>query len=319
MSPETGNAMAPAPEDVASDDSGNRFALRHRPCPICGVAAKKVLGLRGGAHHRYRQGIESRIVRCHQCGLILPDPFPVPLDPQRLYGNPDEYFGESDHQRRIAAHRDLVLELAARLGRRDFSVLDVGSGRGEFLVAAAREGARAVGLETSEAMVSQGRERLSVEIRCQTIEEYASVSDRSFDAVTLSGVLEHVHDPDSVIACVHRVTRPGSIVYIDVPREPNLLTLVGNVWNRLKGSPAVYNLQPSWPPYHVFGFNPRSLACLLSKHGFTIETLEVQAVPHVPARDEWRDRFRALVATQIHRMGNVTNLAANMFAWARRR
>ncbi len=303
---------------VVSDSEGNSFALRPRPCPTCGVVARNVLGLRGGAHHRYRQGIESRIVRCHQCSLIFPDPFPHPMDPQRLYGDPDRYFGENVADRKVQAYRALLREMSVRLGLERFSLLDVGSGQGELVAAARIENISAVGLEPSQALVLRAREKLGVEIRPETIEDFVESRRDPFDVVALCGVLEHVHDPDSLIACASRLTRPGSVLYIDVPREPNLLTIVGNAWNSLKGNPAVYNLQPTWPPYHVFGFNPRALRLLLSKHGFVIDSISVRGLPQVPARDDWRDRARALVASQIHRLGNHTGLGANMFVWARR-
>lgn len=306
-------------ESVASDALGNSFTLRPRQCPICAVDARTVVGLRGGAHHRYGQGIESRIVRCHRCGLLYPDPFPYPCDSQKLYGDPDDYFGETDPTTKIGLCRELLREMASRLGEPRFSLLDVGCGRGELLAAASREEIPAIGLEPSEAMASYARESYGVEVLSTTIEEFIESTDQLFDAVTLSGVLEHVHDPDSVVACVKRLLRPGGLVYIDVPREPNLLTIVGNAWNALRGNPAVYNLQPTWPPYHVFGFNPRAIRVLLSKYDFTIESLRVHAHTHVPSRDDWKDRMRAFVASQIHRVGNHTRLAANMYLWARRK
>jgi SAM-dependent methyltransferase len=257
-------------------------------------------------------------VRCNGCRLVFPDPFPFPVDPQALYGEPDRYFGTEDTSRKIEGYGVLLNDIGKRLGRSPFSLLDVGSGRGELLAAARPLGIEAMGLEPSAAMVRSARESLGIELRTETLEELASSMSRTFDAVTFCGVLEHVHHPDQVMASARKLTRPGSLVYIDVPREPNLLTIVGNAWNSLTGSPAVYNLQPTWPPYHVLGFNPRSIQVLLSKHDFTIESLHVEADPHVPARPEWRDRLRALVAKQIHRVGNRTNLGANMYVWARR-
>jgi SAM-dependent methyltransferase len=311
--------VANTPERIVEDSAGNRFALRARPCPVCGEDETKVLGMRGGRYQRYGQGIENRIVQCRSCRLVFPDPFPYPLNPDALYGDPDGYFGETDLERRIEAHRGLVLQILKRANRHDVTILDVGAGRGEFLAAAEREGVRAVGIEPMKAMVFQGRERLGVEIHCETIEEFEKHNAQSFDVVTLSGVLEHVHDPNSLVASIVRVSQPGALLYVDVPREPNLLSILGNAWNSLKGNPAVYNLLPTWPPYHVLGFNPRSLGVLLSKNGFRVEELRVHASPHVPSRDEWRDRMRAFVASQIHRVGNYTGLAANMFVWARRR
>ena len=303
---------------IVTDSEGNAFELHSRNCATCGAEAKRVLGLRGGEYQRYGQGIVSRIVQCHQCGLIYPNPFPIPLDPQKLYGDPDKYFGDKTPETKLANGRRLVREMAERFGKTEFSLLDIGAGRGELLEAARLEGIRAVGLETSEAMVREGRERWGVEIHRQTVEAFAEARDDVFDVVSLCAVLEHAHDPDSMIAMVGRLTHPGSLVYIDVPREPNLMTIVGNAGNRLLRSPAVYNLQPTWAPYHVFGFNPRSLERLLEKHGFTLESMLIHAEPHIPWKAGWKDRARAFIATQVNRIANVTGLAANMYAWGRR-
>jgi SAM-dependent methyltransferase len=304
---------------VLVDAEGNAFDLRPRTCPTCGVTARRVLGLRGGRHHRYGLGIETRIVRCHRCGLIFPDPFPYPRDAQRLYGDPDKYLAAHDTGDKLASSRLLVARFRRRLGRDAFSLLDVGSGRGEMLAAAQAEGIEAVGLELSQAMIDHAQRTLGVRVLRKTIEEYAAETDRSFDAVALLAVLEHVYDPDAMIAAVRRLTRPGSVLYVDIPREPNLLTIVGNAWNRLRGRRAIYNLQPTWPPYHVYGFDPRSLRILLSKHGFDVLALSIRADPHVIARDDARDRARAFVATQINRVANWTGMASNMYVWARRR
>ena len=310
--------VEPVSQGVVEDCAGARFELKSRSCPTCDVVATRLVGLRGGEHQRYRQGVVTRIVSCQQCGLLFPDPFPYPLDPQKLYGDPDRYFGGRSESEKLEGDRSIVREVATRFGRKPFSLLDVGSGCGELLAAAKQEGVHAVGLELSEAMIAAARERFGVEVACQTIEEFAATEDECFDAVTLCAVLEHMHDPDAAIAAIAKLTRPGSVLYINVPREPNLLTMVGNAWNRLRGSRAVYNLQPTWPPYHVYGFNPRALRKLLEKHDFRIESLEVHAAPKVPFREGSVDRARAFVATQINRVANYTGTASNMNVWARR-
>ena len=159
---------------------GNRFVLTPRPCPTCGVVAREVLGLRGGEYQRYHQGIVSRIVRCHECGLIYPDPFPLPYDSQKLYSDPDKYFGGDDSEKKVESYRGLVREVGERLGGFPFRLLDVGSGRGEILAAARLEGVTAVGLELSQAMIAEADARYNVEVRSQTIEEFSGTIRDAF-------------------------------------------------------------------------------------------------------------------------------------------
>lgn len=307
-------------QEVVTSPTGDRFALRPIDCPTCGASPKRVLGRRGGPSQRYGQGVETRIVQCVVCSLVFPDPFPFPLDPARLYADPEKYFAAHDEAAKVQAYRGLIREISERTRTARPSILDVGSGRAELLQAARLEGSTdVVGLEFAPDMIEYARARHGLVVLAKTIEEYAREADRAFDAIVLNAVLEHVYDPDSMVASCARLTRPGAALYIDVPREPNLLTVVGNAWNRWRGSAAVYNLQPTWPPYHVFGFNERALERLLSKHNFEITGLRIRAAPRVPAGVDWRDRARAFAATQINRLANWTGTASNMFVWARRR
>lgn len=301
------------------DREGHVFDLRSIDCPVCGPAERTILGSRGGRSHRYGLGVETPIVRCRSCGLLFPDPFPFPRQPQELYGHPDEYFGVSDDREKLDGCERLVREIVRRAGSGRLRLLDVGCGRGELVHVAQRHGLDATGTEFSEAMIAQGRERYGLGLIRASIEDFAATGPAPFDAVVLSAVIEHVYDPDSLIATVGALTRPGAVVYIDTPREPNLLTMLGNAANRARGSAAVFNLSPSWPPYHVFGFNPRALRRVLDKHGFDITSLRIHAVPKVPSRGDRGDRVRSLVATQVNRIANLTGTARNMYVWARRR
>ena len=301
------------------DGDGHVFDLREQHCPTCGPVGTRVIGLRGGEFHRYGQGVPSTIVQCVKCTLLFPNPFPIPRNANDLYGDPAKYFAAHDEAEKITLFRSLIRELKQLSGRPNPSLLDVGSGRGELLVAAKAEGLTSiVGLETTAAMIVYARETHAVHLIAQRIEEFARESTQRFDAVALSAVLEHVYDPDAMIAAVAELTTPGAIVYIDVPNEPNLLTRVGNLANRLRGSRAVYNLSPTFAPFHVYGFNPRALDALLSKHRFVLEKLAVESAGTVSSRPQWRDRMKALAATQVKRLSKLTRDGNNITAWARR-
>lgn len=307
-----------SPWPVVQDKLGNRFQLEPIKCPTCGVDPDRVLGERGGEFHRYGQGVATTIAQCGSCGLIFPNPFPYPCDAQSLYGDPSKYFPAFDEADHIAGMRAFVRDCRQRLGRRHFSLLDVGSGRGHLVAAAALEQIDAVGIELSTSMVEYAREKHKVTIFPQLIEDYAKSANRLFDVIVINAVLEHVYDPDSMIRSARALLAEGGMLYIDIPNEPNLLTMIGNPLNKLMGSRAVFNLSPTWPPYHVFGFSPRSLAALLKKHGFEIVNVRIAYHPVIPAGGGWRDRLRAFVGTQINRIANLTGTAANMNVWARK-
>lgn len=302
-----------------TDRDGHTFRLSPIACPICAVDDAKEVGWRGGPSQREGRGVPTRIVRCRRCGLLYPNPFPYPEDSNALYGDPDGYFAGHDGGYKIESHRGLVRQLIGMSGVERPSLLDVGSGKGENLHAAKLEGIEdAVGLEFADAMVAYAREHYDANVVTATIEEYSP--GRTFDIVVLGAIIEHVHDPASFIRQVAQLTTPGGIVFIDTPREPNLTTILGNLANRVRGRQEVYNLAPTWGPYHVFGFNPRAIRKLLAPHGFEIEKIVLKhGQPRIPAGRGLRGQAGAWLGTQVIRLGNLTPLASNMFVWARRR
>lgn len=300
---------------------GHAFDMREIHCPTCGPGVPEItLGLRGGRHHRYGLGVETRIVRCGRCGLMFPNPFPFPTDAQELYGDPAKYFSAHDTDKKVEASRKLVRGFLDLLNRPNAALLDVGSGRGEMLGGARAEGLdRVVGLELSKAMIDAAKKAYDVDVQPLLLEDYAAQTDERFDIIVLNAVLEHVYDPDSMIAACRTLMTPGGVLYLDVPNEDHLLADVGGVVNRVLGRPAVFKLAPTFPPYHVFGFSPGSLEVLLDKHGFAIDRLEVRSSVHVPSKGGPKDRLVSLAGTAVNVVANRVGRGHNMFVWARLR
>ncbi len=305
--------------ECAVSPEGHSFELRSVTCPICGPSDVEFVGYRGGRFHRYGRGLESSIVRCRGCSLMFPRPFPIPVNLTGVYADPDKYFESHDMALRVEAFRLVARQIRGKLGQGPLRLLDVGSGRGEMPMAAIREGfASVVGLEPSLAMVEFARATLNVELCPMGMDEFICTRPDAFDAITLNAVLEHVPDPDALIASCARLLRPGGVLYIDVPNEDNLLAYVAKVLARMRRSRAVIHLAPTFPPYHVWGFNRRSIGALLSKHSFAVEHLEVWAKLSIRSKGGIVDRVKALGATLLQPLANATGTAHNMFVWARR-
>lgn len=296
------------------------FVLRSRNCPVCGGVSSRTLGYRGGPrHHRYALGVTTRIVQCKTCSLVFANPFPYAVIPSELYADPAKYFAGEDETDKVRRLRILVREMQVRLGQEDFSLLDVGCGRGELLAAARAEGvSRVMGLDLSQEMVDHVQATYGVNAVRATAEEFSRSTTRRYDVVSLSAVLEHVYEPNSLVAAVSKLTRPGSILYFDVPCEPSLRTVTANTISRLLGRTTCYNLSPTWSPYHVIGFNPRALRILLDRNGFRLESLRRWSRPQVPSEPSFGGQLLAFGATQVNRLANLLRTAGNMTGWARK-
>lgn len=177
----------------------------------------------------------------------------------------DKYFESHDKEQKLESAQNLVARAEQLLGRKG-KLLDVGVGRGEILRAASDAGWQIEGVEPSQTFASYAEEQTAARIWRQPIEE-TTIPDEDFDVVILAAVLEHLYNPDRIVAKISRVLKPGGLLYLDVPNERGLFFRVGNLYQRLRGRDWCVNLSPTFSPFHIFGFSPRSLRKLLHKHG----------------------------------------------------
>ncbi|MCG3205117.1 MAG: Ubiquinone biosynthesis O-methyltransferase [Elusimicrobia bacterium] len=99
-------------------------------------------------------------------------------------------------------------------------ILDVGCGSGNLLEKL--NGDRLVGIDLSDTLLNQARERLKDKPNCELIKadiERLPFERGLFDCVICSEVLEHVENPKLVIDEMFRVIKPQGLIVITVPNE----------------------------------------------------------------------------------------------------
>ena len=142
------------------------------------------------------------------------------------------------------------------------SLLEVGCGSGMYLdLMRALGWRRVVGVDISAAAIAQAKERLGLEAYRGELRD-ARFDDESFDAVSLSHVLEHVAEPMAFLAELRRIVKPKGRVAIIVPNADSLAARrFGADWFHLDA------------PRHLVNFTRHSLGVALARAGFHVESL----------------------------------------------
>lgn len=137
----------------------------------------------------------------------------------------------------------------------DGALLDVGCGDGNFLALAAASGWKTLGVDFDQAAVARARER-GLAVLAGGIEVLAERRDE-FNVITMSHVIEHAHDPLSMLEACHRLLKPGGYLWIETPNIDSYShERFGRFWRGLEA------------PRHLVLFNDGSLRRILTRAGF---------------------------------------------------
>lgn len=147
--------------------------------------------------------------------------------------------------------RNFVVSLKGR------SLLDVGCGVGIFIEVAKSRGFDVWGVDINKNILHLVSKEIGSRIMINDFESFEI--NRKFDIITMWYVLEHLPDPEKIIAKVWNMLKYGGIFAVSTPN----------------GDGASSRFNPEWyysvvPKDHIFEFSPKSLSLLLSRNGFKV-------------------------------------------------
>lgn len=134
------------------------------------------------------------------------------------------------------------------------SLLDVGFGDGKFLNDAESIGWKTLGIDIDNKVISNALE-IGLNVKQANIEDLGK--DEIFNYITLSHVIEHLHDPITTIRSLHDLLDSGGKLWIQTP----------NI-NAYSHSETKINWRGIEAPRHLVLFNHQSLKKLLLECGF---------------------------------------------------
>lgn len=232
--------------------------LEYVACPLCASQQQEILYQNKRIAGNLGE-LPVVVVQCKSCGFLFNSPRPDKSALESYYSDDKQASGQifrdhspDSHYPKLYARRAAFLAQILRL-RFGGRLLDVGCGTGGFLRALSLElpGWELTGLDPSKnAIDACVHQNLQV--------QQGAVGDdilnaRSFDAISLVSVLEHIPDPVAALNwCRQRLTADG-LLFVEVPNslQPEL-SLTG-----------FFNLE------HIVHFTPGSLGRMLGEQGLT--------------------------------------------------
>jgi SAM-dependent methyltransferase len=221
---------------------------------------------------------DCNIARCAACGFIFDNPRPTQKELIDFYSQPSKY----DSWLTELGPREMVWKRRLRVllrYKKNGSLLDVGTGIGQFLFLARNSFKQVYGTEVSTTAVRIAKNRYGLDLFQGSIEDLQE-SGRTFDNITLFHVLEHVPNPRQTLETCNSLLSSGGMLAIAVPNEiGSLRTLVRRGLTSAGmqkhdglgkfGLPRI-ELGPDTPEVHLSHFTCEVLLALLKTTGFSL-------------------------------------------------
>ncbi|UCB57625.1 MAG: class I SAM-dependent methyltransferase [Candidatus Omnitrophota bacterium] len=237
-------------------------------CDLCRSPNKKIIDEEGA------------VVQCINCGLKYLKLRSSQKDIAVSYD-----YNYANYWRDFAPEAELMYERRCNFMQRfvrQGRVLDVGSGRGEFLGEVKKRGSwQCFGTETSSYALEFAKKKLDIELSLGQLEEL-NYPDRFFDAISFWHVLEHLPYPSRALKEARRILRDKGFLFIAVPNDSWLgrKHFFKNAFKKAINRLPLKNklkLKKMYPQIneegnkHLFYFTPRTLRELLKRCGFRIK------------------------------------------------
>lgn len=198
-------------------------------------------------------GVTLQVVQCTCCGLVQLNAPAVRYFRDVIRANA---YSPAMAEFRLQQFHAWLTEIN---GFQDKKILEIGSGRGEYLELFKQLGVHAFGVEHAAASVS------AATMAGHTVEQGylgdagTTLSNGPFDAFVSFNFMEHWPDPGAVLAHLHAQLLPGAVGLIEVPNFDMILKA---------------QLFSEFIPDHLFYFTAETLRFTLHRFGYEVLTVD---------------------------------------------
>jgi SAM-dependent methyltransferase len=200
--------------------------------------------------------LHYQIVRCRRCGLVRSDPAADPRLLTELYR--ESHFTYGADTPNLAKTYGAYLKRTERYGVAKDHLLEIGCGDGFFLQEALRQVyAQVSGVEPGQDAVQRADPLIRPRIRLGMMRPDLFPPD-TFSAICLFQTLDHIPNPNELLAECYKVLQPGGIMLC---LNHNIDALSARL---LKEKSPIIDIE------HTYLYNPQTMRQLFEKHHFQI-------------------------------------------------
>lgn len=227
-------------------------------CPVCSSAERH--------HFLSRLGIEYW--RCESCGHVYQAPILTLGNAIKLYSD-DKTSADiytTEYQKGIDRLKyqygiDVIDSLTPPSRKK---IIDIGCGAGVFLQVARDSGwETCVGIDANENYISVHSGEKGIQFINGNFEALdPEMVGSDYDVLSMWSVLEHIYDPNTFLASIKKIMKPGALIFLLVPNVKSLATRL------------MREMSPCFSWKHISYFSPDSLNTLMERCGFKLEFME---------------------------------------------
>lgn len=268
--------------------------VHYTNCPVCG--SEHINPLLTVKDHSV-SGEEFVIWQCSNCSLRFTQDVPDESSIGPYYQSPD-YISHSNTSKgllnklyqkvrkyTLQQKASLIIHYTTLKG----NLLDIGAGVGAFVNEMQSRQWKTTGIEPDEGARAQAKNLFGIDLLSTS--SLDNLSTKSYDAITLWHVLEHVHSLHQYIEQLKDLLKNEGKIFIAVPNYQSLdADIYGNNW-------AAYDV-----PRHLYHFTPKAMEVLMQKHGLKI----------IAKKPMWFDSFYISLLSSKYRKGKTSWLSAGV-------
>ena len=258
------------------------------PCPLCGsMNSSLFLSLKDYSI----SGEDFSIYSCSACSFKFTGDAPSE-DSIAPYYRAEQYISHTETQKGFISNlyhkiRKITLRQKVRMvikstGKIVGHHLDIGAGTGAFVHTMEKSGWNSIGVEPDAAARKRANELYLASV--YPMSELDNFSEKSYTAITMWHVLEHVHQLHETILKLKKTIDTDGKIFIAVPNHNSFdARFYGKYW-------AAYDV-----PRHLYHFTPNTMKKLLEQHGLAI----------IQIKPMWFDSYYVSMLSEKYKGGNI--------------